>query len=941
MKGFWKLAALCAAFIAGCGGGDVSSPDFVPDLISVTISPTSATVPIGETQRFTATGVFTAQPGVEPPTTSRAITPNWSVSDTSIATIDGDGVLTAVDDGSVTVTAEQDGITASATVTVPAPTLMTITVNPATATILLGENVSFTATGTYQNSPDSEPTTGPVTVTWSSSDTSIATITSSGVAGGQDLGVVTITASNGGKQGTATLNVVEFMPVLTAITVTPVATEAPIGDNVQFTATGVYTAPGGGTTTGPVEDLVWAVSNESIAVIDEDTGVASALAQGTVTVSASGGGVTGSATLTVTAPVLRSITVSPETANVPLGGTRAYTAMGIYSDSAIPRPIDGTVSWTSADTTIATVTPTGNSTTATAAATGTTTITANSGGFSDTAEIVVTEPELAALIRVEPETARVVPGTSQEFIAYGSFTDGTEAALADANIIWSSSDDTIATIDANGIATGVAAGEVTITATVADGYVPSASPRSATASLVVGSEVCTIPLRASDNASVVDSVYGLCVLCEVNNTANIIDESDENFATMSVPVGLLVAGTAVTVNTDTNSSYTLPFPGGGSPGFIIGRPAGTLLTAEIASQIRVTTLLDGEIVETSGEGATALRLDLLGLQLTGDTDSELALLSFDTSTPYDAIQLSFNSGIATVLSSVEVYSACAQTVPPPAASALVEVVGIEPETTTVALDSGLSFSLIGRYEDGNERPIPAADIDWTSLDESIAAVDATGLVTGLAVGSTTITGRLKDGVAPEVTTREASTTITVIMESAFCTTPLLAAKGAYVLDDTNGLCVLCGISNTGNIVDPSTDNFAYISVPVGLLGASASVTVAIDEDGDYELPFDGTQQVGFVIGQPAGSLLLLELGSQLQVTTYLDNVEMESSSDVTPLRLDLLGLNLTLNNDQALASLQTSKPFDKVRLTFNSGLASVLTGMQVYSACAVAQSPAP
>ena len=940
MKGFWKLAALCAAFIAGCGGGDVSSPDFVPDLVSVTISPTSATVPIGETQQFTAAGEFTAQPGAEPPTTTRAITPNWSVSDTSIATIDGDGVLTAVDDGSVTVTAEQDGITASATVTVPAPTLTAITVDPATATILVGENVTFTATGTYQNSPDSEPTSGPVTVSWSSSDASIATITSSGVASGQDPGVVTITASNGSVQGTATLNVVEFMPVLTAITVTPIATEAPIGDNVQFTATGVYTAPGGGTTTGPVEDVVWAVSNESIATIDEDTGVASALTQGSTTVTASSGGVTGSATLTVTAPALRSITVSPETADVPLGGTQVYTAMGIYSDSSTPRPIDGTVTWTSADTAIATVTPTGSSTTATAEAAGTTMITANSGGFSDTAEIVVTEPELAALIRIEPETARVVPGTSQEFTAYGSFTDGSESALADANIVWSSSDDTIATVDADGIATGVAQGEVTITATLADGYVPSASPRSASADLLVANPVCSIPLRATDNASVVDSIDGLCLLCSVENTANLVDNADENFATISVPVGLLTGGASVTVNTAPNASYAVPFPAGTTTGFIIGRPAGALVLAEVASQIEVTTLLDGEVSETSGD-LTPLRLDLLGLQLTDSTADELLSVSLTTTAPFDAIRLRFNSGLASALSSVQVYNACGQTTLPPEVPALVEVVGIEPETGVVALDSASGFSLIGLYEDGEERAIPASDVNWSVLDAATAAVDVSGLVTGLGLGETTITGRLKDGVAPDVTTREASTTITVIAESAFCTTPLLAAKGAYVLDDIDGLCLLCGISNTGNIVDPSTDNFANISVPVGLLGGSASVTVAINEDGDYELPFDGTQQVGFVIGRPAGSLLLVELGSQLEVTTYLDDVEMESSGDITPLRLDLLGLNLSLNNDQALASLQTSKPFDKVRLTFNSGLVSALSGVQVYSACATAQSPAP
>ncbi len=70
--------------------------------------------------------------------------------------------------------------------------LTTITVTPANPAILQGQNVQFTATGTYADMTTSNITS---TVTWGTTNPSVATVNSTGLATGTGLGAVTITAT--------------------------------------------------------------------------------------------------------------------------------------------------------------------------------------------------------------------------------------------------------------------------------------------------------------------------------------------------------------------------------------------------------------------------------------------------------------------------------------------------------------------------------------------------------------------------------------------------------------------------------------------------------------------------------------------------------------------------------------------------------------------------
>lgn len=173
----------------------------------------------------------------------------------------------------------------------PCPEVTGITVSPATSAVRVGSGVTLTAnvSGTM---------TDGIPVTWTSSDTDIATVNELGVVTGVALGEVTITATAGGKSVTANVTVAE--PSVTSISVTPNSATVSTRSTTTLTATreGLF-----------VEDLpvVWSSSDESIATVNAN-GVVTGVAAGTATITATSGGLSASATVTVVNLVSFSLT---------------------------------------------------------------------------------------------------------------------------------------------------------------------------------------------------------------------------------------------------------------------------------------------------------------------------------------------------------------------------------------------------------------------------------------------------------------------------------------------------------------------------------------------------------------------------------------------------------------------------------------------------------
>ena len=282
-------------------------------LLSITVSPTAASLAAGETQPFTATGHYS-----DLSTANLTDTVTWSTSSSSTATVSNtsgsQGLATAVGTGAATITATDGLILGTALMTVTPATLLSITVSPTAASVAAGETQQFTATGHYSDLSTANLTD---TVTWSTSSSSTATVSntsgSQGLATAVGTGAATITASDPSSpvNGTALMTVTPA--VLLTITVSPTAASVQQFKTVQFTATGHYSDL---STANLTNIVTWSSSSTGTATISNASGsrgLATGKTTGGVTITASDPSalVSGTALLTVTAAPPPSLTISP------------------------------------------------------------------------------------------------------------------------------------------------------------------------------------------------------------------------------------------------------------------------------------------------------------------------------------------------------------------------------------------------------------------------------------------------------------------------------------------------------------------------------------------------------------------------------------------------------------------------------------------------------
>ena len=203
-------------------------------LVSIAITPATATVPINAFQPFMATATYS-----DGSTENVTATSSWSSGSASVATVNAtSGMATGVVGGTALITATFGGKTGSATVTVPSATLTSIAVTPATATVQLGLTQALVAMGTYSDGTSADISS---TVAWTSGSPAIATvIANTGVATGVAVGSATITATLGSKSGSAVLTVSATVPVPTAHGPAPVGLGT-AGNFVLLSKSGIST----------------------------------------------------------------------------------------------------------------------------------------------------------------------------------------------------------------------------------------------------------------------------------------------------------------------------------------------------------------------------------------------------------------------------------------------------------------------------------------------------------------------------------------------------------------------------------------------------------------------------------------------------------------------------------------------------------------------------
>jgi uncharacterized protein YjdB len=171
------------------------------------------------------------------------------------------------------------------------PTLKDITVTPVTPSISVGDTKQMTATGTYDDG-STKNISG--SVSWSSDNDAVFSVSSAGMVKGNEPGSASVTATSATISGSTTVSVT--VANLRSIAITPTNDSTSAGDTVQYAAWGTLDD---GTKVDITDAVSWSSSNTSVATISR-TGLATAVASGTTYIVATSGSiVSNNATLNV------------------------------------------------------------------------------------------------------------------------------------------------------------------------------------------------------------------------------------------------------------------------------------------------------------------------------------------------------------------------------------------------------------------------------------------------------------------------------------------------------------------------------------------------------------------------------------------------------------------------------------------------------------------
>jgi uncharacterized protein YjdB len=327
--------------------------------------------------------------------------------------------------------------------------LKSIQISAASSTVPEGTLETLAVTGTYSDESIADLTSK---VTWTSSDNNVATVNADGGVTGVSVGTVTITASKDSLNDSISLTV--GRAVLSRIYITPSKPGLPANTTLQLIALGTFSDG----SSREVNDLVnWSGSDDSKLITSAD-GTVTSVSSGTVTVTAKAGAISASVNVNVTTAQLVRLAVLPYQPVTGVGVLQKFSALGTFDDYTTSELVS--VSWSSSDSSVATITPDGK---AVPLRPGTTTITATAGAIHGSVVLTVLPATLQS-VTVYPVVASIAAGTTQQFIAHGMLSDGSVVDLPAVN--WKSSDGSVASVDANGLALAGAPGTVTISATV-------------------------------------------------------------------------------------------------------------------------------------------------------------------------------------------------------------------------------------------------------------------------------------------------------------------------------------------------------------------------------------------------------------------------------------------------------------------------------------------
>jgi uncharacterized protein YjdB len=774
-------ASLAAIGIAlACNGGPDKTTGPSEAVVSIVVSPDSATVILGDTQTFAA----------EPEDASGKVVTGvaivWASADTTMAVVSQKGVVTARSVGSVRIGASAEGVNGYATVTVAPLPVASVTISPNPASVPL--NASTTLTATLKDTHGD--TLAGQTVNWTSSDTTTVSLTAlssqTQVVSGRKPGSATITAmSSNGKSGTDVVTVTNPVNFI-LVTPNPLAVRAPY--TVQAAA--LAEDANGTVLTGVT--FAWSTkSSGTIATVNALTGLVTGVAAGSDSVYATAGGRHGATPATVLADSVRTITLTPSAATITVAQTE--TLVVVIADSLGVPPPGVSVTWSSVPSgrvSQAGIVSPHAADTATGIA-----VTATAQGKSAHSAITVTHVPVASVV-VSPNPATV--DVDSTLILTAALTDAAGNPLTNRPLTWHSSNPGAATVAGGGeteTVTGVAGGTTIITATSPDGP-------SGTTNVTVGDPLVYVVVTLSPSS--LRTTYSTQATAQAQD-ANHAPLGGVTFTWSTGNSGIAsVSGTGIVTGVSAGQTNVIATAMGTSTS---GHTTVTVLTDSVSA---VAVSGNNSIPYNATEQLTATLTDSTGKVLTGPTVAW-------SSVPSGRVN---GTGVVTpqasdTISGIQVTAASQGK----STTATVPVTHIPVSSITVALSpssgvrAGYTIQATATARDAANNPIPGVTFTWSTGNSGIASVSGAGVVTGVSAGQTNV-------IATAVgTSTSGHAVVTVLSDSVFA----VAVSGNHSIpyDSTEQLTATLTDSTGRVLTGPAV---AWSSVPAGRVSGGGVVT---------------------------------------------------------------------------------------------------------------------
>jgi trimeric autotransporter adhesin len=719
-------------------------------LVTITIAPSSPTLTVGATVALKALGTYSDGSTVD---ITASVT--WTTAGSGIVSVSNAaataGTVTALKVGGDTVFATLGLVSSKAFVTVSAATLQSIAVNPAMATLPVGATADLTAHGTFSDGSVRDLTNE---VAWASSADAMATVANApgtpGLVTGVKAGNVTITATEGGVVGMASVTVTTA--ALVSIDVEPANATTTAGLRSSYAATGFYSD---GSKTDVTAQVTWGTDDATVATISNVAGAAGQLlarAAGATTVSAALGAVTGTTVVTVTGAAASSLAIAPITPQTPLGTGLQLTATLILTNGTT-RNVTGMATWSSSDTTVATISRTGR---ATPVSVGPATITASYMGLSASTTLTVTDA-LVVSIQVTPIAPTTPVGATTQFTATAILSDGTTRDVT-AMATWVSSAPNVLGVTTNrlrGRGTGVSPGMAVVTATYMG---------------LTGDTIDTVTNAVVVSISVSPAGLTMPVGTRRQFTAQAIRSDGTSIGITGVATWTSDAASIAAVSTSGGTRGQVTALGAGPANITVTYmgvtgSVGVTVTAATLVQVQVTPFNPTLTLHTTLQlVATAIFSDGTNTDVTGQstwTSTATSVAGVSNAAGTRGLATSLMTKGSTMIEATYMGTTGATTLS--VTDATITEVQVTPFNPTIPAGFDVQLTATAIYSDGTNHDVTAL-ATWTATGAAATVSDALatkGLATAAAGGAATIEAEL-EGVTGTTTLTVTSATLVSI-----------------------------------------------------------------------------------------------------------------------------------------------------------------------------------